>query len=868
MASCFEQVFDEFKDVLSKKEVEEVTERVQNLYDRMIIKEKKTIQEFQESAFKRLEELTSVHLKERLRIAQDAMKHQQNVAQAERMFKAKDYFGALDSALSRTGRWVRTNVEASVVSKMTLFTQHFKSIMDTATPDKSWEAILKKGSMDREIAQEVFNLSNPKAAKPTGNAQAVAIAKGLHQFNKFSYMELHKAGFSLNEMEGFIVGLQWDGFAVRQRFKSGSEYAAYMVTKIDVAEYKAKMDLTTDKEVTESLSKLYDVLSEKDYASSFLPSEGTPADAAKLNSLNDRVSRGRVLPYKDAQAFMDVYEDFGAGTLLQGFYGSMKKNARIVGRSDVFGTSTSSGFKKFYDAVIRQAVSDGDEKAVARLKAREKEYEARYRHSAGFTQHVADSLTAKAITVASSVSNLALLGKAGVVAAITDPSFGWSLSGTISDDSIFSRFAAQLKTHAMIINPKYREKIANAMNIMVNDEIGELFREQLGMMPDLRPNQDNAAFLNMLNKVVDKYSEVTLLKGGAFAARTNNARIFSIAVAEGQDKVLTILSNYGIGKEDLSLLMAGKDSTLGFDAVTPEALYALDANTIKGIIGAKKKASIAIDVSKGGEVSLNKTEADWADVDYLKHRDDILNKYRQAVSDFAYTASPTPTKNMLYSIFGDGDPNTFMGSLGRLMGIFKSFQFAVYTNVQRAMYAKTNGASRTFMDGSLGGLIIATTAAGGAATLMYDILAGRTPRDPTRGAFVLEAMDRGGATGLLGSILMASYARGKQDPVSDLAGPVVGRMYPDLMDLYNKSKGFITEEKGDELQLKDVGEKALRWAPFSNVWFGEALIKAWFTDRLRESMNPKFKSNQRAQMKRMSGDLWKQEQIIKESPWE
>jgi len=874
MANCLENLAQSFANRIPERDMAILQRKLDNLHKEFA----GNPAEFREAAFDMLNEYRVNYQADLVRRANDLAIYSSNIQQAERMFANNDFVGAIDSLLSRTGRYQRTNIEASVDSTIAQNGNAMVAIFNKHMPNGEWKVYLNDTSITKDIFVEVHNLGQLDSGKPpykdTNNPVAKQLAKAVKEWNDYMFIQKRKAGFTLEHRSDYVVGMQYNAQNIRAALPDAQAAISFYREILDIPRLKKEFGLKTEADVDAHITELYNTLSEKDFTVG-LAEEGSPRAANLLGSLDYRISRSRTLPYKSPEAFYEAFSKLGQENLFAAMFSGLKKESRIIGRAAVLGTDASMGFKKFYLETLRKAKAAGDEKAIQTLTANEKVYEQRLRLAAGLLRHPADGIVAKGISAAHMTANLHLLGGAALAAGPTDIAFGMSMQMGATSNNAISAFFEQIGNMKATLSKGTREELAKELDLMLPMILDDMFMDSMGT-PELAAKNNTGPIMKSLSYVHEKFMAATLIKQGAIGGRTWSGRVIAKAVAMGDSATTRWLGNYGItDANDIAFLKAGTHD--GY--VSVEKLGDITIDEYKAIIGNKTKTVSKTVENPDGSVSFMNEEVPWADTDYMRHKTKTINAYRQMVWDYAHMSSPTPTRQMGYKIFGDADPNTFMGAANRFIGMYKSFMFAVYTNLAESLYRGKNGASRSWLDGHLGMHLLLGTMAGAGVVWLKDIAKGKTPSDPSNPSFWLKAMDQSGTTGLFGSIVFAmagdTYARGKQDFPSDIGGPIIGRMIPDAIDvgsaLFNEGKivagetfGMDTSSVTDPELLNLLGRKSLRWAPGTNLWFSEALLKHWFLDRMNGALNPRYDSLERARMEQASGNLWEQTKYLEE----
>lgn len=246
---------------------------------------------------------------------------------------------------------------------------------------------------------------------------------------------------------------------------------------------------------------------------------------------------------------------------------------------------------------------------------------------------------------------------------------------------------------------------------------------------------------------------------------------------------------------------------------------------------------------------------------------DLLdNKYRTWLTAQRDEAVPLPgSKEHRLTSFGT-QPGTALGSMTRLLMMFKTFPVSVYTKIlRREMYgngATTFGEWLTAEKNSnfhTTQLIAMSTIAGYLAVTSEDILDGKTPRKFTddQGNFnsaqsldiLKESFLRGGAGSLQADMMLREYDSGRNNIVKAIGGPAVGFAVDSAAALSADIRG----EGKASANLKLVKDNL----PWSNLFYLKPAIDhlVWFN--IQEMLDPgSLREMERNNKEKFNQDYW------------
>lgn len=197
--------------------------------------------------------------------------------------------------------------------------------------------MVRKGTIDREIARELWELSLPDG-KPgiSGNKAASDAARIIHKYQRLSVEALNREGAWIGRVDGYIT---------RQAHDPDRMVAAgYQAWRDAIS---SRLDERTFEGVTDRekfLDKVYRALT----TGIHLDAEGMagfkdPAFSGPSN-LAKKLSAARTLHFKDADAWMDYQQAFGSRNIIESILRGLDKAAKSTALMREYGTNPRAEF--------------------------------------------------------------------------------------------------------------------------------------------------------------------------------------------------------------------------------------------------------------------------------------------------------------------------------------------------------------------------------------------------------------------------------------------------------------------------------------------------------------------------------------------
>ncbi len=647
----------------------------------------------------------------------------------------------------------------------------------------------RSGALERAWARELYELSKTDGTgKPgvTGDKHALQIAQAVNKYQRLSVDDLNRAGAWVGEYQGYITRTSHDSDKLRR--------ATYDTWKQAIAD---KLDPRTFDGVEDPdkfLHGVYDGL----VTGVHLTAEGMqgfkdPAFKGPGN-LAKRLSQGRVLHFKDADAWFDYHRQFGTGTLIESVLRSLDHSARHTALMREFGTNPRAEFDA--DLQFIREKHRGDHDLIRKLGNAETMLDAQFKELDGTALRPTNSLAARINGGVRSVIRMAKLGFVLVS----------SLNDTVTK-------AAELKYQGINLLQGYGDGMASLARGRGKGEVRDIYdllRAGMdGMVGDIASRFDGADTVpGTLAKVENTYFRWTGLTG--WTDRQRGGAEFVMARHLGKladrnwknlpEETRRLLTMFDIGEADWSRLRSVDLAMAnGRKFLTPDA-----AARIKN-----------------------------AGSDYTR---DLAMKIHAMYADRGSFAVIQPGAREHAILRRGTRPGDALGEAIRYIGMLKAFPVAMIT---KAWGREINGGNSGYAAvAGITHLLVASTVMGYLAMTAKDLLKGRNPRDPTSVKTWLAAFTQGGGAGIYGDFITGEYSRMGRSFVASLAGPVIGQL-DTVLDIWNRAKARATGDGHADLAATTF-RAVLDNVPFANLAYARMGLDYLYLLQIQEALNPGF----------------------------
>lgn len=652
--------------------------------------------------------------------------------------------------------------------------------------------LLTSGAMDRDIARAMWATGRDNEAQVHAGLppEAVELAKVIQKWQEVSRLDANAAGAWIGKRVGYIVRQSHDPERIR---RAGYEaWRAAVADKFDFTE----MGVMDDK----ALRSLYQNLSTGNHLKDAPPDvtgfKG-PANIAK------KLSRGREIIFKDADAWFDYNEQFGVGNLREAVSSGLVRSADSIGLMRSLGTNPRAMFDTVRDDLILAAKAADQDEQVTKITDRRGALD-RFMDAADGSMNIpGNALWARRSSNVRAWVSLAKLGGM-ILSQLND--LGLYGSGVrYQGRGFLSGMGEAVSGLGRNLQPQETRELAASLGVVLDNMAGELGR--MGSFNE--PGWATRSLRTFMKLNLSQWWTDRMRTSAAFGMSHHMALNSTKAWDALGDEYRRVLSLYDITAKDWDTIRASEHADVDGKAyVLPERIEDIQA----------------------------------------------ADKLRTYLTDQTSFLALEPDAKTRAYMLQSSRPGTWTGEMFRFLMQFKSFTWAYMQKiVGRELYGRGYegnsiiGALRNG-NGEMQGLaqiILASTLLGYGSMALKDLAKGRTPRDPTespekaRDVF-LAAMVQGGGAGIYGDFLFGESNRFGGGLLSTIAGPGIGA-FAEVGDLYRRAV------RG-EASASDALRTTLSNTPYANLFYTRIALDYMLLYQIQESMNPGY-------LRRMERDL-------------
>lgn len=285
---------------------------------------------------------------------------------------------------------------------------------------------------------------------------------------------------------------------------------------------------------------------------------------------------------------------------------------------------------------------------------------------------------------------------------------------------------------------------------------------------------------------------------------------------------------YGIGADEWNLLRATADvEANGRGYLLPSEVRRMPTHEVSRILGRP-----------------------LTDYEAIRILDDAGDRFSTLLADRADYAVPTPGAREISWMYGGHQPGSWHGEALRLFWQFKQFPVSVLSKaVGRDLYGSE---SRFHAATGIAAFFVQSMAMGYVAMTLKDVLKNKEPRDPLAWQTMLAAAAQGGGAGLYGDFLFGEFNRFGRSWAESVAGPTFGGLVPDLAEL--TAKAIRVNQKGEwELKAKDAVRFGAANMPFVGLFYTKPVLDQIILAEIYEHLNPGYRRRAERDLERSEG---------------
>jgi len=816
--SCFDEVKEALKD-FDEKVIKEIVEDLEREQTRLF---KEGVHnpgiQLEIMAQKRINEFLKYVQESRALKARNIFKRNQrrtNQKAFSQRYKGREKESILKDLRGTNFQWGGGRVGAQEIGNT--IRGQLKGELITSLKDNGVFDFYRKGLLQKEVAQELFELDNPTGkAGVSGSVDAQKIAKSIREVQSSILRNYKDSGILINEISNYIIRQSHDSDKLLS--KGFDAWRDGIIEKLDHDKtFRGAEDI--DKFLEDAYDNIvsgnHRQISGVQDSDQLIKAVGTSA------SISTRLNRQRVLHFKDGASFYDYNLDFGRGNIFESFDASINVSSRHIGLSHKFGPNPRAAVElDIKNLGISAADADGIMKEFNNIDG-SLEFASTKNgaivRKVGAGARATQVVSKLGLATLSSVTDLA--GLATNLKLQTGENYlGAALGSVVRGISGFT---------GKVTGVGKNTDIVREIGLAVDDMNGALMRkfgaDDSGTPGILSKLAQLEMRINGLQPWTDSLKETSIIRSSEILAREAKGSFDGLS-----KEIKREIGGYGINDTDWKIIQKSIEESEGRSFVTLEGIRAVDQEFAKNTL------------LESGRIP-KEASAAFAASEVKRFREDVARKVSTFYTNNADSAVVTPGARERAIINQGTRSDTIFGQVMRTVGLFKTFPITVLTK-QVERIALSGGADSVLkgIRSREGGLLLAQhmaamTALAYVGWSLKNMVQNKTPPDANDPKVWAEAMLRGGSLGLYGDLILGDFnSRAGRGVVKTLAGPVFGQ-FDDAFDLYSAMKDperNVKASKAFNLLLKNM--------PFQNTIGLRAGMDYLFLYNIQESLNPGY----------------------------
>lgn len=654
----------------------------------------------------------------------------------------------------------------------------------------------------------------------TGNERALKIAKAIHDVGREMVARQNGVGAYIRLLPGYVMRQTHDieriralgGIGTSDESQSRS-YKAWRDFIFPLLDHTATFEGLDPEFVLRNVHQgLYSGFHGPDpdmSAVAALPYKGNHAG---------KVSRERVLHFKDADAAYAYNQQFGMKSLRDQITGDIRFRARSISLMENFGPSPQQLFDVLRGELHAEARAREDAGAQVESLSTWK-IDAAFNELTGHNDHPANHTLAR---VANNVRLWTAMSKMGgaLLSSFGDKAF-LQAEAAYQGISTLETLGAQIT--GLAGRGAEGTRALRLMGVALDGLLGQV----MGRYSTFRPISGG------LHYAQKRFFDLNFLNWWNDANKATIAELMSAHLAEHADvahaalpaELSRVLNLYGINELEWEMIRGTMWEVRedGRRFISPDQISTIPDSALDSALAKLERS----------QTPMNRA---WL-------RNELETRLRTYLADRIDYAVPSPgVAEQRLTTLGTR-AGTPIGEAVRMVMMFKSFPITILQKIGgREMYGRgANTFAEWMRDDHRGkfnmAMVIALAGIGGYLSgAVKDALKGRKPKRLTTDeggiawSTLNDAMLRGGGLGIMGDILFQEYDRHGHSFLGTMAGPVLGQLDP-VADMATKLR------KGES-----VGADAVKFVqgnvPFMNLFYIKPILDYFVLWNLQEAMSP------------------------------
>lgn len=678
-------------------------------------------------------------------------------------------------------------------------------------------SIFSSGALDREISRALFAIGRDDEAALHAQLPdaAVSLARVIHKWQEIARLDANEAGAWVGKEAGYITRQAHDPEKI---LRAGyDEWRKAALQHFDLA----RMGAENAGDVEGTLHALWLNLSSGNHLKNIT---GTPDKLTGFKgpaNLAKKVSQGRVIHFKDADAWFDYNTQFGNRNLRESVASGLRHSADSTGLMRALGTNPQAMIDTIRDDLILWAKEQGKPELVTKLQSKRGRLDNFMSVIDGSINIPGNAMAARYSANIRSWQMMAKLG--GMIMSQLNDIAVYGSGARYQGRGFMSGMGEAVAGLGRNMKDQDTRELAASLGVALDNMVGEMGR--IGSFAEAGSMSRMTQLFMKLN--LGEWWTSRMRTSAAFGMAHHMALQTERDWAHLNPDYQRVLSLYNITPEKWDVIRQTAIKEVNGKAfVLPEHLHSVDDAAIESYLRAA-----------GENVSPDSIAS---------ARREIEQNLRTFLSDQTTTLALEPDTKVKAIMLQGTRPGTITGELMRFLMQFKSFTGAYMQRIiGRELFGKGYegdsiiGALRAG-NGEFQGLvqlIVTSTLLGYGSMALKDLAKGKTPRDPTEspeaaGKILLAAMVQGGGAGIYGDFLFGAASRMGGGTVETAAGPTISTLGR-FIDLYHKAIA------GDHFAANVIRE-TINNTPFLNLFYLRIALDYGIFYRMQESMSPGY----------------------------
>lgn len=678
--------------------------------------------------------------------------------------------------------------------------------------------ILSSGTMDREITRALWAIGrkDESAALAKLPKEAVDIARIISKWEEVARLDANKEGAWIRKAAGYVVRQSHDMIRIGQ---AGREQ--WMADAMQYFDLGRMMSETGAENAEAMLRNLYTDFESGNHMKAIKDEEISGAFVGPAN-LAKKVSQSREVFFKDADAWFDYNQKYGAGNLREAVLNGLRTRAESTGLMRVLGTNPEAMIKRLESELQEAAKQAGDSASLKDFNNSRNELDNYLKAVDGSMNSPVNSTAARVSANVRSVMTMAKLG--GMILSQLNDLAIYATTMRYNGRSFLSSIGESVVGLGRNLKTKERLDLLASLDVVLESMVGEIGRT--GSFND--PGSMTKAMQLFMKYNGSTWWTERMRASAALGLSHNLALNKSLDFASLNPDMQRVLGIYGITPERWDILRTMPQKLA-------DGREYMTADQVRDIPDAVFEKQLK---AAGREVNDNAI---------ANARSELESSLRNYIVDNTSFAVLEPDAKTRAILLQGSQPGTWTGEFYRFLTQFKSFTGAyMQKTLGRELFGRGYKGDKIFGalsagNGELMGLvslIMVSTAMGYGSMMLKDLAKGRTPRDITdpdiSWKVFLAAMVQGGGAGIYGDFLFGEASRMGGGTLDTLAGPVIGSATTAL-DTFKRALHGNEPHLGAELFKQTINN-----TPFMNLFYTRILLDYLFLYRIQENLNPGY----------------------------